>query len=125
MKFNSYLIFNSSYSRQYHTYKAVWRGIVYNESLICEREGSIECDNAISMFGDCISKKVVEHVPFSWCQLAAKLQDFPNHRIWPVLAGRQTNRGAGFCLEILVDYIFYRDSRVATWFNKALEKLDN
>ena len=34
------------------------------------------------------------------------------------------NRGAEFGLKIALDYIFYRDSRVTTWFKKVLEEVD-
>ena len=75
MRFNSKLIINSSYSKGYYAYKNVWHPIVGDESLICEQEKTNEYDrNAVPiMFDDCISKKVVQHVPFNWSKLAPKI----------------------------------------------------
>ena len=114
---------SSSYSREYHAY--IWRPVVGDETLICEQEETNEYDrNAVSiMFDDCISKKVVGHVPFSWSKLAVKFLEFSNHRICVVVIGKRVNRSAGFDLEITVDYTFYGDSRVTTWLKKALERI--
>ena len=57
--------------------------------------------------------------------MTAEFLQFPNHRIRVVLIGKRVNRGAGFGLEIPVDYNFYGDSRITTWLKKGLEKLDN
>ena len=66
------------------------------------------------MFDHCISKKFLGHVLFNWGKLGAKFLQFPNHRIYVVVIGKQMNQGAGFSLEILVDYSFYGDSTVTT-----------
>ena len=76
------------------------------------------------MFEDFISKNVAGHIPLNWSKLAAKFMQFPNHHIRVVVTGKQVNRGAEFGLEIPLDYIFYGDSIVASWFKKALEKVD-
>ena len=55
--------------------------------------------------------------------MTAEFLQFPNHRIRVVLIGKRVNRGAGFDLEIPVDYNFYGDSRITTWLKKGLEKL--
>ena len=60
------------------------------------------------MFDDCISKNVIQRVPFNWNKLAAKLLQFLNYPICIDVAGKQANRGAGFDLEIPVNYIFLR-----------------
>ena len=41
-----------------------------------------------------------------------------------IVTGKRVNRGAGFGLEIPVDYIFYGDNRVTAWLKKAIGKLD-
>ena len=93
MRFNSKLIINSSYSKGYYAYKDVWHPIVGDESLICEQEKTNEYDrNAVpTMFDDCISKKVVQHVPFNWSKLAPKFLQFPSYRICLVVTGEQMN----------------------------------
>ena len=77
------------------------------------------------IFDDCISKDVVGRVPFNWRKLSAKFLRSPNHCIHVVVTVKRVNQGAGFGLEITVDYIFYVDSRVTTWLKKPLEKLGN
>ena len=74
------------------------------------------------MFDDCISKKVVRHVPFNLRKLASKVLEFSNHSIRFVMTGKRVKQCAGFGLEIPVDY---RDSTVTTWFKETLETLGN
>ena len=57
------------------------------------------------MFDDCISKNVIQRVPFNWNKLATKLLQFLNYPICIDVAGKQ---GAGFDLEIPVNCIFLR-----------------
>ena len=74
------------------------------------------------MFDDFISKKFVGNIPFDWSKLAAKFLQFPNHHIHVVVTGKRVNRGAGFGVEIPVDYIFKGNFRATTWLKKALER---
>ena len=69
-----------------------------------------------------VFQKSCWHVPFNWSEMTAELLHFPNNRIRVVLIGKRVNRGAGFGLEIPVDYNFYGDSRITTWLKKGLEK---
>ena len=93
--------------------------------MIYEREEINEYDrNVVSLvFDDCISKIVVEYLPFNWSKLAAKFVS--SHPIRFIVAGNRVSRGAGFDLEIPVVYISWGDARVTNWFKKALEKLDS
>ena len=104
-EFNSQPIINSSYRRRYHAYKDVWRKKPIN---------MMECRFYISIFDDCISKKVVGYVPFNWSKLTTKFLLFPNHRIRVAVTGNRVNRRAEFGLEIPIEYIFYRDSSITT-----------
>ena len=65
----------------------------HDKSLICEQQKTNEYDRnaAPIMFGDCISKNVVQHVPFNWSNLAPKFLQFPNHPICLVVTGKQMN----------------------------------
>ena len=99
--------------------------LVMNYWLVSEKKLTNMIGAAFLMFDDCISKKIVGHVPFSWSKLAAKFLQFPNHRIRVIMTWKWVNRVDGFGMKIPVDCIFYRDSRVATWLEKALEKWDN
>ena len=61
--------------------------------------------NMLSMFDDYILKKVVEHVPFNWSNLAAWFLQFSNHCTHVVVTGKRVNQGAAFGLEKPVDYM--------------------
>ena len=76
------------------------------------------------MFDDLVTKKVVGHVPFCWSRVATKFLQFPNHQIHVTVTRKRVNRGAGFGLEIPVNYIFYGNSRVIFWLEKNLNKLE-
>ena len=69
-------------------------------------------------------KKLLGMFHFNWSKLAAKILQFPNHRICVVVTGKRVKRGLRFGLKI-TDYNFYGDSRVTAWLKKALEKLGN
>ena len=78
---------------------------VINRSFVSEKK-PINMMGMLSMFDDCISKKVTEHFPFNWSKLVAKFLQFPNHRIYVVVTEKQVNHCAVFGLEIPIDYIF-------------------
>ena len=46
------------------------------------------------------------------------------HLFEQFVTGKRVNRGAGFGLEIPVNYIFYGNSRVIFWLEKTLNKLE-
>ena len=106
----------SSYSRGYRTYKEIWNPLMGDDLLICEAEESNEHDKyaAAIVFGDCLLKKVVEHVSLYWSKLAFKFLQFQNHIICVAVTGKRVNRGTGIDIGIQVDYFFYGDSRVIT-----------
>ena len=69
-------------------------------------------------------KEVVGQVPLYWSKLAFKFLQFQNHSIRVAFTGKKVYRGAGLGLEIPVDYFFYGESRVITWFKNSIGKLD-
>ena len=76
------------------------------------------------IFDDCISKKIVGHVPFNWSKLASMFLKAPNSCIrGTVTWKKRVNRGAGLGLEILMNYTFYGDARVVLWLEKALKRI--
>ena len=46
------------------------------------------------------------------------MAEFPNHCIRVVVIEKQVNRGAGFDLEIPVNYVIYRDSIIKLGLRK-------
>ena len=81
-------------------------------------------ENAVAViFDDCISKKIVRHVPFNWSNLASMFLKVPNSCIRGTVTGKRVNRGAGLGLKIPMDYTFYNDARVVLWLEKAFKKI--
>ena len=81
-------------------------------------------ENAVAVIlDDCISKKIVGHVPFNWSKLASMFLKVPNSCIRATVTGKRVNRGAGLGLEIPMDYTFYGDARVVLWLEKAFKKI--
>ena len=74
------------------------------------------------IFDDCISKKIVGHVPFNWSKLSSMFLKVPNSFIRGKVTGKRVNRGAGLGLEIPMDYTFYDDC-VLLWLEKAFKKI--
>ena len=44
----------------------------------------------------------------------------PNHRIRVNVEGKRINRGDGYGLEILAEYIFYGNEKATQWANRTL-----
>ena len=94
----------SLFSRGYYVYKDVWISITGGDSLTCEREEHNENDkSAVAIiWDDCVSKKIVGHVPLNWSKVAS----LTNHHIRVEVTGKRVKRGVGLGLEILANYFF-------------------
>ena len=58
------------------------------------------------MWADCVSKKIVGHVPLNWSKVASKVFQVTNHHIRVEVIGKRVNRGVGLGLKIPVNYFF-------------------
>ena len=98
----------SSFSRGYYVYKDVWISVNGDESLTCEREEHNENDkNAFAIiWDDCVSKKIVGHVPLNWSKVASKFLQLANHHIRVEMTVKRVSRGVGLGLKIPENYIF-------------------
>ena len=83
------------FSRGYHVYKDVCIPIIGDESLTCEREEHNENDkNVVAIvWDDCVSKKIVGHVPLNWSKVASKFLQFTNDHIRVEMTGKSVNHG--------------------------------
>ena len=91
----------------------MWISIIGDDSLTCEREEHNENDkSAIAIIWDnCVSKKIVVHVPLNWSKVASKFLQLKNHHIHVEATGKRVSRGIGLGLEIPENYFFYGDAR--------------
>ena len=94
----------------------MWISIIGDDSLTCEREEHNENDKSVVaiIWDDCVSKKIVGHVPLNWSKVASKFLQLTNHHIRVEVIGKRVSRGVGFGLEIPANYFFHRDARVIT-----------
>ena len=96
-----------------------------DESSVCTKELNNPCDtNAIAVQHDnMLHLRTVGHVPWNYAPICSRLLTFPNHRIRCRVTGSRLNRGAGYGLEVPVDYIFADDEKVNR-IRTAKEDLD-
>ena len=94
-----------SFSRGYQVYKVVWISIIGDDALTCEREEHNENDKntVVIIWDDCVSKKILGHVPLNWSKLASTFFQFTNYHIRVEVTGERVNPGVGLGLEIPVN----------------------
>ena len=71
-----------------------------------------------------IGPRVVGHVPFLYSLLFKKFLSLPNHTIRVLVTGNRMNRGAGYDLEIPVEYVFNGNEKALQWAKKNLGNID-
>ena len=88
----------------------MWISIIGDDSLTREREEHNENGkNAVAVISDdCVSKKIVRHVPLNWSKVASKFLQFTNHHIRVEVTGKRVNHGVGLGFEIPVNYFLWK-----------------
>ena len=76
--------------------------------MTCEREEHNENEkSAVAiMWDDCVSKKIVGHVPLNWSKVASKFLQLTNHHNRVEVTGKKVNRGVGLGPEIPANNFF-------------------
>ena len=77
------------------------------------------------MFDDCISKKIVVHVPFNLSKWVSKFQIPVSKSSYSRRCKSELTEVLDLTRKYLLTIFFHGDSRVRTWFKRALEKSDN
>ena len=83
--------------------------ITGDDLLTCEREehnGHYDKSAVAIIWDDCVSKKIVGHVPLNWSTVASRFLQLTNYHIRVDVTGKGVNRGVGLRLEILSNYFF-------------------
>ena len=104
----------------------IWKLLIGNESLSCKREDdNIHDENAVAVIHSNHSgPRVVDHVPFSYSSTFKKFLSLPNHTIIVLVTGKGIIRGAGYALEIPVEYEFNGNEKAFQWAKKNLDNID-
>ena len=71
-----------------------------------------------------IGPRVVGHVPFLYSSTFKKILSLPNGTIKVLVTGKRINRGAGYALEIPVEYVFNGNEKSLQWAKKNLDNID-
>ena len=114
---------HNSYARGYH---ACWNPLIGDDSLRCKREDdNINDDYAVAVkHSNHTGPRVVGNVPFLYSSTFKKFLFLPNHTIKVLVTGKRINHGAGYGLEIPVEYVFNGNEKALQWAKKNLDKID-
>ena len=112
---------HSSYARGYHAYMHIWKSLIGDDNLRCKREDdNIHDENAVTVIhSNHIGPRVVGHVPLLYSPTFKKFLSLPNHTIRVLVTGIKINRGAGYGLEIPVEYVFNGNDKTLQWTRKT------
>ena len=99
---------HNSYARGYHAYMDIWKPLIGDDSLRCTQEDdNIHNKNLVAVINsNHIGPPVVGHVPFLYSSTFKKFLSLPNHTIRVLVTEKRSKRGAGYGLEIPVEYVF-------------------
>ena len=114
------------YSRGYHAYMDIWKSLIGDDSLSCKREdNSIHDENAAAVIhSKHIGLHAIGYVPFLYSSTFKTFLSLPNHTMRVLVTGKRINRGAGYGLEIPVEYAFNGNEKTLQWAKKNLDNID-
>ena len=117
---------HNSYARGYHARMDIWKLLVGDDSLRCKLEDdNIHDENAVAVIhSNHIGPRVVDHVPFLYSSTFKKFLSLPNHTIMVLVTGKRIIRGAGYGLEIPVEYEFNGNEKAFQCAKKNLDNID-
>ena len=117
---------HNSYACGYHMYMDIWKPLIGDDSLHCKWEDdNIHNENAVAVIhSNHIGPCVVGHVLFLYSSTFKKFLSLPNHTIRVLLTGQRINCGAGYGLEIPVEYVFNSNEKALQWAKKNLDNID-
>ena len=83
-----------------------------DDLLTCEQEEHNENDkNTVGIiWDDCVSKKIVGHVPLNWSKVTSKFLQFNNNQVRVEVTRKKVKHSVGLGLEIPVNYFFNGDA---------------
>ena len=117
---------HNSYARGYHACMDIWKSLIGDDNLRCKREDdNIHDENAVTVIhSNHIGPRVVGHVPLLYSSTFKKFLSLPNYTIRVLVTGMKINRGAGYGLEIPVEYLFNGNDKAFQWTKKILCNID-
>ena len=115
-------LFFDSYVRGFHVYKDVWSSLIGEEVLECFHEKENKTF-AVAVYRNDLSRRInVGHVPINISKLLVKFLQLPNSFPTCKVTGRRVNRGAGYGLEIPVNYTCTGHQKTVDWIKKKINE---
>ena len=110
-----------SFVRGYHAYMNIWIPKVGDENVFLQPENENQHDKfAVAVVYD---ERVVGHVPKNLSKVFNQFMKISNCTIECKVTGKRVNRGAGYGLEITVQYTFTGPERAVEWAEKNVKKV--
>ena len=107
--------------RRYHAYKDVWTPNIGDENLYLESEDGNEYDkNAVAVIND---RKTGENILKNLSKTFKRLITLPNCTIKCTVIGKRVSHGAGYRLEVPVNFKFLGPAKAIQWAENAVKKV--
>ena len=107
--------------RRYHAYKDVWTPNIGDENLYLESEDGNEYDkNAVAVIND---RKTGKHIPKNLSKTFKHFITLPNCTIKCTVIGKRVSHGAGYRLEVPVNFKFLGPAKAIQWVENAVRKV--
>lgn len=110
-----------SFVRGYHAYMDIWTPKVGDENFCLKSENENPHDKfAVAIL---LEEQIVGHVPKNLSKIFHQFMRIPNCTISCKVTGKRVNRGAGYGLEIPVQYRFIGAKKAVEWAEKNIKKV--
>ena len=109
-----------SFVRGYHAYMDIWTPKVGDENFCLKSENENQYDKfALAIV---LEERIVGYVPKNLSEIFHQFMKIPNCTIGCKVTGKRVNRGAGYGLEIPVQYRFIGAEKAVEWAEKNKKK---
>ena len=110
-----------SFVRGYHTYMDIWKPKVGDENFCLKSEN--ENQHVKFAVAIVLEERIVGHVPKNLSKIFHQFMKIPNRTIACKVTGKRVNRGAGYGLEIPVQYRFIGAEKAVKWAETNIKKV--
>ena len=109
-----------SFVRGYHAYMDIWTPKVGDENFCLKSEN--ENQHGKFALAIVLEERIVGYVPKNLSKIFHQFMKIPNCTIGCKVTGKRLNRGAGYGLEIPVQYRFIGAEKAVEWVEKNIKK---
>ena len=110
-----------SFAQGYHAYMNMWTPKVRDENVCLKSENQNQHDKFTVAI--VLEKRIVRYVTKNLSKIFRQFMKIPNCTIGCKVTGKRVNRGAGYGLEIPVQYRFIGAKETVEWAEKNIKKV--